>query len=46
MKNGTIKAYPNDEWNTSRNLNMTSVTSNDISSACKAWWRMGAAPWG
>jgi len=29
MKDGTIKAYPNEEWNSWRNLNMASVTPND-----------------
>jgi sugar lactone lactonase YvrE len=29
MKDGAIKAYPNDEWNAWRNLNMASVTPND-----------------
>jgi sugar lactone lactonase YvrE len=29
MKDGSIKAYPNDEWNAWRNLNMASVTPND-----------------
>ena len=28
MKDGSIKAYPNDEWNAWRNLNMASVTPN------------------
>jgi sugar lactone lactonase YvrE len=29
LKDGTIKPYPNDEWNIWRNLNMASVTPND-----------------
>lgn len=29
MKDGTIKAYPNEEWNSWRNLNMAGVTPGD-----------------
>jgi len=29
MKDGSVKAYPNDEWNTWQNLTMAGVTPND-----------------